>query len=141
METTKYQEKQEDQSVQDTQIPPPSPPHATITPEETIIVKDIIDTSCQNINPLTTKDLSKILDQSTQQARLGTNPILVSIDEIHKAVVDPTRVKVKPQEPPSILKATSTPLLLLPPPLPLSVTSDTVQMLSVEKGEDTRKIG
>ena len=62
------EEKQEEKSVQDTPMPPPSPPHATITPADTIIVKDVIDTSCQNINPLTIEDLSKILDQSTQQA-------------------------------------------------------------------------
>ena len=54
-------EKQE-RSVQDTQLPPPSPPHSTITPIETIKIKDFIETSCQNINPLTIEDLSKILD-------------------------------------------------------------------------------
>ena len=122
---------------QDTQMPPPSPPHATITPVETIIVKDVIDTSCQNINPLIVEDLSKILDQSIQQARLCTNLMLVNVDEIHKVVADPSRVKVEPQEPPSISKATSTQLLLLPPPPPPSATSDTIQMSSVEKEEDT----
>ena len=64
--------------MQGTQIPPPSPLHATITPVETIKIKDFIDASCQNINPLTAKDLSKILDQSTQQARLCTNLVLMS---------------------------------------------------------------
>ena len=61
--TTKGEEnvtdEQEEQSVQDKQMPPPSPPHATITPTETIIVKDVTDTSCQNINPLTTEDLDR----------------------------------------------------------------------------------
>ena len=41
---------QQDQRVQDTQLPPPSPPH-TITPAETIKIKDVVDISCQNINP------------------------------------------------------------------------------------------
>ena len=66
MATTEQKEKQEEQGVQDTQMPPPSPPHVTITPIETLIVKDVTDTSCQNINPLTIEHISKILDQSTQ---------------------------------------------------------------------------
>lgn len=53
--TSKGEEKaldeQEDQSVQDTQMPPLIPPHATITPTEIIKIKDVVDTSCQNINP------------------------------------------------------------------------------------------
>ena len=73
---------QQEQSVQDTQLPPPSPPHSTITPIETIKIKDVVETSCQNINPLTAEDLTKILDQSTQVARLCTSPILVSVDEL-----------------------------------------------------------
>ena len=87
-------DEQEEQSVQDTPMPPPSPPHATITPTETIIVKDVIDTSRQNINPLTTKDLSKILDQSTLQACLCTNPVLINIDELNKAEAS-TREKIE----------------------------------------------
>ena len=59
---------QQDQIVQDTQLPPPSPPHSTDTPAEVIEIKDVVDTSCQNINPLTAKDLTKILDQTTLQA-------------------------------------------------------------------------
>ena len=58
-------DEQQDQSVQDTQLPPPSPPHSTITPIEIIKIKDVVDTSSQNINPLTTEDLTKILDQRT----------------------------------------------------------------------------
>ena len=113
--TTKGEEKaideQQEKSVQDTQLPPPSPPHATITPVETMIVKDVIDTSCQNINPLNIEDLSKILDQSTQQAQLCTNPVLVSVDELQKVVADLKEVKVKTQEPPSTFKTIE--LLLL----------------------------
>ena len=64
----KSTEMQQDQSVQDTQLPPPSPPHSTDTPTEAIKIKDVVDTSCQNINPLTAEDLTKILDQTTLQA-------------------------------------------------------------------------
>ena len=56
---------QQDQTVQETQLPPPRPPHSPMTPIETIKIKDVFDTTCYYINPLTTKDLSKILDQST----------------------------------------------------------------------------
>ena len=69
----------QEQSVQDTQLPPPSPPYATITPTEVIKIKDVVDTSYQNINPLTVEDLTKILDQSKQAARLCSSPILVSV--------------------------------------------------------------
>ena len=72
---------EQEQSVHDTQLPPPSPPH-TITPTETINIKDVADTSCQNINPSIVEDLSKILDQSTQLAQLCSSPILVSVDEL-----------------------------------------------------------
>ena len=135
MARAEQQEQQKEQSVQDTKMPPPNPPHVTITPTETIIVKDVTDTSCQNINPLTTKDLSKILDQSAHQAMLCTNLVLVSVDVIQKVVADPTRVKVNPQEPPSISRATSTQILLLPlPPPPITIIEtlgDTIQVSSV----------
>ena len=102
--------------MQDTQLPPSSPPHATITPVETIKIKDVIETSCQNINPLTTKDLTKILDQSMQATRLCSSPILVNVDELQKLVMDSKEVKVQTQEPPSTTQTTR--LLLLPPPSP-----------------------
>ena len=116
--------------MQDTKMPHPSPPHVAITPIETIIVKDVTKKSCQNLNPLTTKDLFKILDQSTLQARLCTNPILVSVDEIQKVVVDPSRVKVNPQEPHFVSIATSTQILLLPPPPPPIATLIQLQQLT-----------
>ena len=68
---------EQEQSVHVTQLPPPSPPHSTFTPIERIKIKDITNTSSQNINPLTAEDLTKILDQLNQQAQLCTNPILV----------------------------------------------------------------
>ena len=111
MEKIEQQEKQEEKSVQDTQQPPPSPPHATITPKKTIIVKDVIETSCQNINPLIAEDLTKILDQSTQAVRLYTSPILVSVDE------------------------------LLPPPSPPKLVTQELQELSVEAMKHIEKIG
>ena len=54
------------------------------------------------INPLTVEDLSKILDQSTHQAQLCTNPILVSVEELQKLVDKLKEAKVPPQEPPEI---------------------------------------
>ena len=100
-------------------------------------MKDVIDTSCQNINPLTIEDLSKILDQSTQQACLCTNPVLVSVDELNKAVQNSSKAKVKTQEPSSTFFSNK--LLLLPPPSPPRVVSDALQMLSAITREDIGK--
>ena len=113
---------QQEKSVQDTQLPPPSPPHSTITLVEIIKIKDVIDTSCQKINPLTIEDLTKILDQSTQASKLCSSPILVSVDELKKLVVESKEVKVKTQEPPSTTQTTG--LLFLPPPSPPKVVID-----------------
>ena len=76
----------------------------------------------ENINPLTIEDLSKILDQSTQQARLYTNPILINVDELNKVVADSRKAKVKTKKPPSTFDATK--LLLLPPLSPPKVVID-----------------
>ena len=92
MATTK--EKQEEKSVQDTQMPSMSPPHDTSIPTNIIIVKDVPNSSSQDINPLTTRDLKKILDQSTLQAIFCENPILVSVDELQKVVANITRDKI-----------------------------------------------
>ena len=70
---------QQEQSVEVTQPQPPSPPHSTDILAETIQIKDVVVTSSQDIDPLTVEDLTKILDQSTHQAQLCTNPILFSI--------------------------------------------------------------
>ena len=108
------EEQQIDQSVQDTQLPPLSPPHDSNTPTETIKLKDFLDSSSQNINPLTTEDLNKILDQSTLQAKLCDNLVLVSVNELQKVVANTSKDKVNPQEPPSIIStATSGQLLVL----------------------------
>ena len=90
-----------DQSVQDTQLPPPSPPHIFPTPVDTINVQGVLENFGQNINPLTIEDLKKILHQTTLQAQLCTNLVLVSVEELKKAVANITREKVNPQEPPS----------------------------------------
>lgn len=80
--TTK--EQQQEQSVQDTQLPPPSPPHIKTTPVDSIAIKDVLDTSGQKINPLIVEDLKKILHQTTLQSQLCTNPILVSVEELQR---------------------------------------------------------
>ena len=69
---------------------------------ETITVKDVFDLTIQNINPLMDKDLKKILDQSRLQAKLCDNPVLVSVDEIHKSMTNTIREELKTQEPPTI---------------------------------------
>ena len=51
--------------------------------------------------------MTKILDQSTLQAKLCENPVLVSVEEFQKAVVDITRDKVNTQEPPSSIPKTT----------------------------------
>ena len=80
--TTTTEEQQTDQSVKDTQLPPLSPPHDMTTPIKNIIVTDVPDNSGQNINPLTTKDLKKIVYQTTLQAQLCNNPVLVTLEEL-----------------------------------------------------------
>ncbi len=114
--------------MQDTQLSPPSPPHAIITPAEIVKIKDVTDTSSPNINPLTAEDLAKILDQSTLVSKLCSSPILVSVDELENPVAKIKVFKVKTQEPPSTIQPTSI-LFLPPPPLP-SVVTDTLQMPS-----------
>ena len=91
----------------------------------------------QNINPLIAEDLTKILDQSTQAARLCTSLILVSVDELQKSVVASKDVKVKTQEPPKTTQTTG--LLLLPPPSPPKAITDALYVLSVAVGEDIGK--
>ena len=90
---------QQDQSVQDTEMPPPSPPHVTPTPADTMVVQDVPphvtptpadtmvvqdvpDTSGKNVNLFTIEDLKKMLHQTSLQAQLCTNPILVSVEEL-----------------------------------------------------------
>ena len=114
---------------------PPSPPHSTFTPTETIKIKDVTKTSSQNINPLITEDLTKILDQSTQQAQLCTSPILVSVDELQKLVDKPKEVKVSPQEPPKFTQTIG--LLLLPPPSQPKSVTQALQEPSATVGVDT----
>ncbi len=94
------EEQQQEHSVQDTQLPPPSP-HVTPTLADTITIQDVPNKFGQNINPLTTEDLKKILHQTTLQAQLCTNLGLVSMEELQKAIADIKRNKVNPQEPPS----------------------------------------
>ena len=96
----------QEKSVQDTKLPPLSPPHLTDTPTEIVQIKDVVDTLSQNIDPLTIQDLTKILDQSTHQAQLCTNPILVSIEELQKSVDEAKKGEVKSKEPPPATQTT-----------------------------------
>ena len=82
-------------------MPPPIHPHVTPTPADTIKMQDVLDNFGQNVNTLTIEDLKRILHQTTLQAQLRTNLVLVSVEELQKFVDDITRDKVNPQEPPS----------------------------------------
>ena len=77
------------------------------TPVDIVTVQDFPNTSGQNINPLTTEDLKKILHQTTVQAQLCTNPVLVSVEEWKKAIDKITRDKVNSQEPTSHIQTTT----------------------------------
>ena len=98
-------------------------------------MKDVVDTSCQSIKPLTVEDLSKILDQSTKQAQLCSTPILVSVEELQKSVDKLEEVKVPPQEPPKTTQTTA--LLLLPPPSPPKSITQALKEVSAVAGVDT----
>ena len=100
---TTSQQQQNEQSVQDTQVPSGNPPHDIVKSTKTIVVKDVSDILAQNINPLIAEELKKILDKSTLQAKLYDNPILVIIDELQKAVTNVTRDKVNLQEPSPVI--------------------------------------
>lgn len=60
-QTLAEEEQQLEQSVQDTLVSSVSPPQVTSVNTETIKVKDISDTTAQNVNPLTKEDLKRIL--------------------------------------------------------------------------------
>ena len=94
-QATTEKEQQQELSVQDTQLPNVSPKKITSVSTKTIIVEDVFDLTAQNINPLIEEDLKKILDQSTLQAELCDNSVLVSVDEIQKSVTKTIRKEVK----------------------------------------------
>ena len=123
------------QSVQDIQLPPPSPPHSTITPTEIIKIKDVTNTTSQNINPLTTEDLTKILDQTNLQAQLCANPILFNVEELQKLVDKIKEGEVPPQEPPQNTQTTG--LSFLPPPSPPRIAMQAHQEPSATIGKVT----
>ena len=134
------EEQQTKQSVQDTQMLATSPPHDTSTPAKTIIVKDVPDSSSQNINPLNVEDLKKILDQSTLQARLCENPILVSVEELQKAVADITRDKVNTQEPRSTIPLATSAQTLVQTLDDTSTKVDTTVKVDIVDTSQTTKV-
>ena len=50
----------------------------------TIKIKDVFESTIQNINPLTKEDLQKILIDSNTKSQLCNHTILVNVDEIEK---------------------------------------------------------
>ena len=90
------------------------------------------------------EDLTKILNPSTQQARLCNNPILVSVDELQKVVANSSRDKVNPKEPPSIISTTTSVQILVPTsPVPsarvdtFKIVDTMLQKLTIEEDKDT----
>ncbi len=68
----------------------------------------------------------------------------MSVDELQRGVVAPQKEKMKPKVPPFTYTATSTKILMLPPPSPPSATSVNDKMSSAEEKnldekEDTSK--
>ena len=82
-------------------MPPPSPTHVKPTLANLVTIQDVLDTSSPNVNPLTIEDLKKIIHQTSIEAQLCNNEILVSVEELQKVVAEITKEKVNPQEPPS----------------------------------------
>jgi hypothetical protein len=113
----------------------PSPPHVATPPAGSVIVKDVPDTSGQNINPLTIEDLKKILHQTTLQSELCSNPVLVSGEELQKAMAETTKTKVNPQEPPSQISIATTnqPIEKVDKETPAKVDASTTQDLQGQK--------
>ena len=62
-----------------------NPQHEVNTKCDNVNIKDVFDIVTQNINPLIKDDLKKILVESTTEAILCKNIVLVSVDEIEKA--------------------------------------------------------
>ena len=120
--------------MHNTQLPSFIPPHDTTQKIKTITIKDVSNPLTHNINHLTIEDLKKILDQSTLQEKLFGNPILVSMEELQKVVIDVTREKVNPQEPPSIIPSVTNVQSLVQMLEIRSTKTDTiVKVISIDK--------
>ena len=56
----------EQQDAQDVQESSASPPHANkLSQQDSIIIKDVLDNTYENVNPLTDDDLNKLKQDST----------------------------------------------------------------------------
>ena len=70
--------------------------------------------------------MKKILDQSTLQARLCENLVLVSVDELQKVVAKITRDKVNTHEPLSPIPSTTSAQPLIQTSVESSTKVDTI---------------
>ena len=92
-ETTKEATTREEK--QDVQVSSANPPHTNqVSQWDSMLIKDVIDTSEKNVNPLTKEDLKKILIDYTTTTQLCTHPVLVSIENIEKVEVGFIREKL-----------------------------------------------
>lgn len=62
-----------------------SPPHTDqVSQEDSVSIKDVLDSTPQNVNPLTKEGSKKLLKDSTNATLSCNNPILVRVDKIEK---------------------------------------------------------
>ena len=130
---TSEPEKLEEQNVQDTQFLSVSPPHVTTETTKIVTIKDISNLSTNNIDPITKDNLKKILEQSTLQAKLCDNPILISVDELQNSMTDVARKKVNPQEPPPIIPLVINVQNLIQIPKDTSTKVDTIAKIDTDE--------
>ena len=82
---------------QDVQVSSANPPHTNqVSQWDSMLIKDVLDTSKKNVNPLTKEDLKKILIEYTIKTQLCTHPVLVRVEKIEK--VELASIREKPQE-------------------------------------------
>lgn len=94
-----------------------SPLHEVKKDDDAIKIKDVSDSITQNINPLIEDYLKKILVESTTQAKLCENPILVSVDEIEKA----NKIFAREEEQKQVTPTAPPQFSIIQPTLPLVV--------------------
>ena len=79
---------------QDVQVSSANPPNTNqVSQWDSMLIKDVLDTSEKNVNPLTEEDLKKILIDYTTTTQLCTHPILGRVEKIEK--VEPGSIREK----------------------------------------------
>ena len=90
----KTQEATTREEKQDVQVSSAIPPHTNqVSQWDSMLIKDVLDTSEKNVNPLTEEDLKKILIDYTTTTQLCTHPVLVRVEKIEKVELGSIREK------------------------------------------------